>query len=77
MGNQVAAAVQDELTEAELIVSYDPDSEQWNVNGINVSRIEALEDDERIVMLQGEGIVAHVLEEDLRKIVHRANAKTL
>ena len=77
MGNQVTAAVQDARTEAELIVSYDPDSEQWKVNGISVSRIEALEGDERIVMLQGEGTVAHVLEKDLRKIVHRANAKTL
>jgi len=72
MGTKTTAEVEDAHTESTHIISYDPATEQWSINGIDLSRNDALESEEGIVKLQGEGIVAHVSADDLAKIVHRS-----
>jgi hypothetical protein len=72
MGAKTTAEVEDAHTESSHIISYDPATERWSINGIDLSRNKALENEEGIVMLQGKGIVAHIYADDLAKIVHRS-----
>lgn len=56
---------QDAHTGEDLTITYDKETDTYNVNGTDCKRNEALEDEAGVVMLQGEGRVNHIRADDL------------
>jgi len=60
-----SAEIEDHHTGELWNVSYTPATGQYKINGVDVTRNQALENEEGVAMFQGKGIVAHIAIPDL------------